>query len=245
HTDGARKMLKEVFADAAEVFDNPKPLGLLDRILQVGADKNAIILDSFAGSGTAAHAVLSANQQDNGNRRFILVECEDYADTVTAQRVRNAIKGVPKAKDVFLKHGLGGSFTYCTLGDALELDKLLTGEKLPSFEALGALLFHTATNQVIEPKKIDTKTGYLGATASYHVWLIYEPNLDFLKSDRAALTLDRAEKIAQLKQGSKRHLVFAPATFVSKKRLDEANFGQGVRVDYQPLPWALYRVAGS
>ncbi|MGI9345924.1 MAG: site-specific DNA-methyltransferase, partial [Gammaproteobacteria bacterium] len=42
HTDGARKMLKEVFADAAEVFDNPKPLGLLDRILQVGADKNAI-----------------------------------------------------------------------------------------------------------------------------------------------------------------------------------------------------------
>jgi hypothetical protein len=52
-----------------------------------------IILDSFAGSGTTAHAVLDANNKDGGDRRFILVECEGYADTLTAERIRRVING--------------------------------------------------------------------------------------------------------------------------------------------------------
>ena len=80
-------------------------------------------MDSFAGSGTTAQAVLALNKEDGGNRKFILVECEDYADTITAERVRRVINGVPKAKDENLKSGLGGSFTYCTLGD--EISSLL------------------------------------------------------------------------------------------------------------------------
>jgi adenine-specific DNA-methyltransferase len=59
----------------------------------VATDKDSIILDSFAGSGTTAHAVLDANKRDCGNRRFILVEMEDYADRLTAERVRRVIKG--------------------------------------------------------------------------------------------------------------------------------------------------------
>ena len=79
-------------------------------------NENDIILDSFAGSGTTAHAVLDLNREDGGNRKFILIECEDYADTITAERVRRVINGVPDARDDALREGLGGSFTYCTLG---------------------------------------------------------------------------------------------------------------------------------
>ena len=90
---------------------------MIFRILQIATDKDSIVIDSFAGSGTTAHAVLSLNKQDGGNRKFILVECEDYAETITAERVRRVISGAPDAKDTALLQGLGGSFTYCTLGD--------------------------------------------------------------------------------------------------------------------------------
>ena len=68
-------------------------------LLEIGADENALILDSFAGSGTTAHAVLKANAKDGGQRKFILVEGEAYADTLTAERVRRGIKfyGIAKA----------------------------------------------------------------------------------------------------------------------------------------------------
>jgi len=135
--------------------------------------------------------------------------------------------------------GLEGSFTYCTLGNAVELDKLLTGETLPSFEALGAVLFHAATTQAFDPSRLSVKDslGYLGESSAYHVWLIYKPDLAFLKSREAALTLSMAEVIAKRKSG-KRHLVFAPAKFVSQKMLNDRN----VPVEHAPLPFALYRI---
>src|SRR5690606_9340198 len=69
------------------------PLGLLEDIISIATSEDALVLDSFAGSGTTAHAVLEANKRDGGNRRFILVEMEDYADSVTAERVRRVING--------------------------------------------------------------------------------------------------------------------------------------------------------
>ena len=82
-------------ADMPEALQTitPKPIRLLQRILEIATDENSLILDSFAGSGTTAHAVLEANAKDGGNRRFILVECEDYADTLTAERIRRVING--------------------------------------------------------------------------------------------------------------------------------------------------------
>ncbi|MGO8837556.1 MAG: site-specific DNA-methyltransferase [Limisphaerales bacterium] len=76
-----------------DIFITPKPTSLVQRILTLGTKKNSIILDSFAGSGTTAHAVLALNKKDGGNRKFILVETEDYADTLTAERVRRVIEG--------------------------------------------------------------------------------------------------------------------------------------------------------
>jgi adenine-specific DNA-methyltransferase len=112
NADGSRT-LKEIFG--RKVFETPKPVALMEWILGLSAKRDGVVLDSFAGSGTTAHAALSLNRKDGGNRRFLLVECEDYADSVTAERVRRVIQGYESAgKQV---EGLGGGFTFCTLGE--------------------------------------------------------------------------------------------------------------------------------
>ena len=98
-------------------FDNPKPTRLVKGILSIFSKSDSLILDSFSGSGTTAHSVLALNNEDNGNRRFILVQCdelnkktgkiENICDKITGERVRRVIKGVPKAKDENLKKGFG------------------------------------------------------------------------------------------------------------------------------------------
>ena len=118
NTQEAKKELVSTlqFERSEDVFNTVKPSRLVRRILQTATDPDSIVLDSFAGSGTTAHAVLAQNREDGGNRRFILVECEDYADTITAERVRRVIQGVPTAKDDALKAGFGGTFSYFELG---------------------------------------------------------------------------------------------------------------------------------
>jgi site-specific DNA-methyltransferase (adenine-specific)/adenine-specific DNA-methyltransferase len=98
-------------------FSTPKPTRLIQRILQIASDKDSIILDSFAGSGTTAHAVLKQNAADGGNRKFILVEMEStIAADITAERVRRVAGGYTdaKGKDV---PGLGSGFQFCRLSD--------------------------------------------------------------------------------------------------------------------------------
>ena len=92
HTDEAKKELKEIFGGKSP-FDTPKPTRLIERILDIATDDNSIILDSFAGSGTTAHAILLANMKKHSHKKFILVELMDYADTTTAYRVKKAITG--------------------------------------------------------------------------------------------------------------------------------------------------------
>ncbi|RLA75712.1 MAG: site-specific DNA-methyltransferase [Epsilonproteobacteria bacterium] len=75
------------------IFQNPKPKKLLEIIINSITSKNDIILDSFAGSGTTAHAVLEQNKEDGGSRKFILIETLDYAKDITAERVKRVIKG--------------------------------------------------------------------------------------------------------------------------------------------------------
>lgn len=98
HTDEAKKELKAIF-DSKLPFDTPKPVRLIERILQIAGGPDALALDSFAGSGTTAHAVLRMNQKDGGTRRFILCEMMDYANDVTAERVRRVISGYTAQKN--------------------------------------------------------------------------------------------------------------------------------------------------
>jgi adenine-specific DNA-methyltransferase len=131
--------------------------------------------------------------------------------------------------------GLGGGFTFYTLGEPLDIDKILTGETLPDYQALGTWLFHTVTGQPLNAEQTDASHWYLGSSNSYHVWLIYRPDLDFLKSPQAALTLSVAETIAKTYH-DKPHLVFAAAKYAPNRLL------LPLGVEHAPLPFALYRM---
>ena len=147
HTQDAKKEIKAIFGGDMP-FDTPKPVRLIERILQIASDPDSIILDSFAGSGTTAHAVLNMNKADGGHRKFILVEMMDYADSITAERVKRVIRGHGEGKNAV--EGTGGSFSYYELGEPL-----LIGENL---------------NEAVAPEKIreyiwfmETKTPYTPA----------------------------------------------------------------------------------
>jgi adenine-specific DNA-methyltransferase len=286
----AKQELLGMFESAPHDFQTPKPVRLISRILEIATHKDSLVLDSFAGSATTGHAVLAANHKDGGNRKFILVECESYADALTSERIRRVINGYQyqgtiketlhtenvsfstlknahkildqiagienleahkydkikkEIKDdkliVFGEKkiteqvdGTGGSFTYCTLGEPIGIDKILTGENLPDYQAIGSWLFHTATGEALNVTNIKETEFFLGESNGYFVWLIYKPGLEFLKSRDSALTLAFAEKIANNK--NKKHLVFAPAKYVPNKTL------LPLGVEYAPLPFALYRV---
>nr|MBC8360260.1 site-specific DNA-methyltransferase [Candidatus Desulfatibia profunda] len=229
----AKKEIKAIFVDKDSPFQTPKPASLLKRILQLSVDGDSIVLDSFAGSGSLAHAVLALNKEDGGNRKFILVECEDYADRITAERVRRIIKGVPNAKDGNLKKGLGGTFSYFELGKAIELESILSGDGLPTYEELARYIFYTATGEEFNPKAMNEKKNFVGESKNYEVYLFYEPDIEKLKN--IALTLDRAESIG--KPGKKKRLVFAPTKYLDQARLDE------LRIDFAQLPFEIYELA--
>ena len=204
-------------------------------MLEIGTDKDSIILDSFAGSGTTAQAVLALNKEDGGNRRFVLIECEDYVESITAERVRRVIKGVPRAKDKVLKAGLGGSFSYFKLGQPMRLESLLDGSNLPDYKALAAYVFFTATGEEWNPTHMKREEWFIGESHIYDVFLIYEPEVESLKD--LALTLDVARN---LPGGSgKRKLVFAPTKYLDSQFLSE------FEITFQQLPFQIYKALDS
>ena len=228
--DDAKKPIKELFGD--NLFATPKPVELIKRIITLSTSENDIILDSFSGSGTTAQAVLALNKEDGSNRKFILVEQEDYANSITAERVRRVIKGVPTAKSELLKKGTGGSFSYFELGATIEMESLLRGQNLPSFTEFARYLFYTATGEEFNEKNIDTKTGFIGESKNYEVYLFYKDDIEWLKQN--ALTLDRCKALPKFK--GKQRLVFAPAKYVDDYTLLE------YRIDFCQLPYEIYRI---
>ncbi len=178
------------------------------------------------------------------------MECEDYADSITAERVRRVIQGVPNAKDKQLKAGLGGSFAYCTLGEPIEIDGLLTGKRLPDFATLASYLLHTASgisvspgdlnaNDAPHPKPLPERQCLRGAdeggafysTETTDYYLIYEPSLDFLRGGAAALNLERAERI---RENGRPAVVFAAATYISQSDLSKWH------ITFCQLPYELH-----
>ena len=231
HTQDSKREIISIldFDSSNDVFITPKPSSLIRRILQIATDKDSIVLDSFAGSGTTAHAVLALNKEDGGNRRFVLIECEDYVDSLTAERVRRVVKGIPSARDESLKAGLGGTFSYFRLGRPMRQQSILDGSNLPSYEKLAGYVFFTATGEEFEPGKIRKKTWFIGRSRLYDVFLIYEADMQKLKD--MALTLDVARK---LPRGKRNKLVFAPTKYLDQE------FLYRYRITFQQLPFQIY-----
>lgn len=167
HTQGASTEYKKLDLPA---FDTPKPTRLIERIIQIAADPDDIILDSFAGSGTTAHAVLNMNKADGGNRKFILVEMMDYADSITAERVKRVIDGYGEGKNAV--EGAGGNFSFYDLGEPL-----LIGDNLNEAVDIGKIreyIWFMETKTPYAPPAGDNPY-YLGRHNDTSYYFYYEP----------------------------------------------------------------------
>ena len=231
----ADKELEEILGK--DKFNYPKPTSLIKYLINMVCNENDLILDSFAGSGTTAHSVLALNKEDGGNRKFILIECEDYADTITAERVRRVINGVPNARDASLREGLGGSFTYSTLGKPMEIEGMLTGDSLPSYESLAAHLLHIASGVSVGANALEQRNsdGLFHSVDSIDYYLLYKPDLEYLRSNEAMLNLERAERIRDVNhRNGVKAIVYAPGKYIGQRELT------GMGITFCQLPHALH-----
>lgn len=142
-------------------FDTVKPANIITYLLKHLSEQDSIILDSFAGSGTTAHAVLNMNKADGGNRKFILIEMEDYAERITAERVRRVINGYGEGKNAV--EGTGGDFSFYELGEPL-----LIGDNLNEsvgVEKIREYIWYTETKASYAPQSGGHYLGIAQGTA--------------------------------------------------------------------------------
>ena len=163
---------------------------------------------------------------------------KDYADSITAERVRRVINGVPDARDRSLQEGLGGSFTYCELGAPIEMEAMLTGDALPSYSALAAYLLYTSAGVStagieLQPQNDD---GLFYSVGGIDYYLLYKPDVEWLESDDAALNLHRARRISTaVREQGKKAIVFAAAQYITQ--FDLSPMG----ITFCQMPYELYR----
>lgn len=152
-------------------FDTEKSILLLDRIVKWIATDNDIVLDSFAGSGTTAHAVLNMNKADGGNRKFILVEMMDYADSITAERVKRVIGGYGEGKKA--AEGTGGNFSYYELGPVLLLpDGNLNEEVGP--QKIREYVYYMETKESLPAEQPTDEPYFMGLCRNTAYYFYYE-----------------------------------------------------------------------
>ena len=240
HTDEAKKELMAIFGGKSP-FDTPKPVRLIERILKIATDKDAIVLDSFAGSGTTAHAVLKMNAEDGGNRRFILVEMMDYAETVTAERVKRVMEKLAAGEDGLLSlRGVSESrssegksqslqnsktpssesksilgFGYYELGEPLMNGDVLN-ENLPA-EKIREYVWHTetrGTGNVQQVADVGSDPYLLGVVDETAYYFCYE------KAKK--VTLNRA-LLRRLKTKAERYVIYADICLIEAAELKKMN----------------------
>ena len=189
--------LKAIFGEAP--FQFPKPSTLIYRLLQLITDEDSIILDSFAGSGTTAHAVLNLNKHDGGNRKFILCEMCDYSETITAERVRRVIKGYGSGKNA--KEGTGGGFDYYELGVPIFDDITGSINKNVDIEQVKQYLWFVETQMDYQCQQ---DKYYLGKADGVSYYFIYDNVLD--KEILAETIRDKSEQ----------YIIYAEACLLSE-----------------------------
>ena len=210
HTDEAKKELISIFGGKAP-FDTPKPTRLLERMLSIATGKDSIVLDSFAGSGTTAHAVMMRNKEDGGNRKFILIELMDYAESITAERIRRVMNGYGEGKKAV--EGLGGSFDYYELGEPLFNEDGTLNEAVGA-DKIRAYVYYTETHQHLARQQ-DTDYPYL---LDYHggtgYFFYYEPdNVTTISYDILHIVPQKAEH----------YVIYADVCTLGKAQLAKMN----------------------
>ena len=190
-----------------EDFPNPKPAGTIQRILQIATAGDDIILDSFAGSGTTAHAVLNMNKADGGHRKFILVEMMDYADSITAERVKRVIRGYGEGKNAV--EATGGNFSFYDLGEPL-----LHGDMLNEnvgVEKIREYVYFTDTKASL-PESHPDEPYFMGVHIGSAYYFYYEK--------QAVTTLNR-EFLHTVKTKADAYVIYADLCTLSEAELEK------------------------
>lgn len=222
HTDEAKKEMLAIF-DGKATFDTPKPHRLIEFVLKVAGTQDALILDSFAGSGTTAHAVLNMNKADGGHRKFILVEMGDYADTITAERVKRVIKGYGEGKNAV--EGTSGNFSYYELGEPLLLPSGNLNEKVGT-EKIRDYIWYTETKKPLPDHK-NSNPYFLGENNSTAYYFFYEPQkVCVLNYDFVATIPEKAEG----------YIIYADRCTLSEQEL------QQLGITFKKIPRDIVRV---
>ena len=196
--DGTKEITK-IFNE--KKFSFPKPSSLIQHLIGIAmySDKNAIVLDAFAGSGTTAHAVLILNNADGGNRKFILIEEQAYCDTITAERVRR----------------VGGDFNFYRLGEEISDAEGKINPKV-TFEQLADFIWFSVAKTPRIKKEHSPLIGVYNGTAIY---LLYKAILKD-KSSTGGNVLTR-KVLAMLPEHDGDKIIFGAACRVDEDFLKE------------------------
>lgn len=197
--------LKKIFE--AKTFQTPKSVDFIHFILHQATNKNSIVLDSFAGSGTTAHAVLNINKQDNGKRKFICIEMEDYANDVTAERVKRVIKGYGTTE------GTGGSFDFYELGQPMFLEDGNLNE-LVGVEKIRQYVYYTETKTPLTPTKHKDNKHFLGKHNDTAYYFHYDED--------GITSLDHAF-LATMKTKAEQYVIYADNCLLTKDFMTKHN----------------------
>lgn len=188
-------------------FPNPKPVGTIERVIKIATKPNDIILDSFSGSGTTAQAVLEINKKDKSNRKFILIEMEDYANTITAERVRRVIAGTSKYE------GTGGDFSYYELGEPLLLPNGNLNENV-DVQKICQYVYYMETKEPLPICEEADNKYYLGRNKDTAYYFYYEKN--------EVTTLDHVF-LATVGEKADGYIIYADLCTLSESELKEYN----------------------
>jgi len=209
------------------MFAFPKSIEFMERIVDLGSGPNDVVLDSTAGSGTTAHAVLSVNRQDGGNRSFVVIQQPhdsaehrkahlNICERITAERIRRVIRGyrVSAGRDKGKRReGLGGSFTYARVGPPLLGDHRNWGERLPAYDELARYIFFTETGRELEPTEGHPTTGKIGEHGGASYYLLYTPD------PKASVPLDQKTLEVLAKDKNPRKVVYCEKVWVHREDL--------------------------
>ncbi|MDD2199688.1 MAG: DNA methyltransferase [Bacteroidales bacterium] len=198
-------LLNEIFDE--KKFNYPKPLFLISEILRALTFPEDTILDSFSGSGSTAHAVLSLNSEDEGNRKFILIEMEEYAEEVTSERIKRVINGYSAGDSI------DGSFDFYELGQPLFSEEGNLNESV-GIAKIRSYVWYTETKTAfIESDNKDNKH-FLGKKDETAYYFNYEPN--------ETTTLNH-EFLATIKTKAEQYVIYADNCLLTKEFMSKHN----------------------
>lgn len=230
HNSAATRTIKQLFDD--KVFNYSKPVDLIQSLVEQSTDRDSIVLDSFAGSGTTGHAVLAQNKADRGSRRFICIEMEEtICRNVTAPRLQKVSKGYTNSKGTSVE-GLGGGFRLCTLGAPLFDETGNIGDDV-GFSALAAHVFFTETGSPA-PKRSQKINPLIGVHQGKAVYLLFNGVLgDKRPNGGNVLTHSVAQELPKHPAGSGPRVVYGEASRLGAKSL--ASYG----ITFKQIPYEL------